>query len=91
MDLLAKAARVIVASVGMSNINSGAARDAGQRSGAESGRQWGWVDEPDPQESAPLTAEQARQWRARHPQLPVWRALLAQALTGLVVTAWPGC
>jgi len=91
MDLLAKAARVIVASVGMSNINSGAARDAGQRSsGAESGRQWGWVDEPDPQESAPLTAEQARQWRARHPQLPVWRALLAQALTGLVVTglAW---
>lgn len=38
----------------------------------------------------PLTAEQARQWRIRHPQLPLSRVLIAQALTGVVVAllAW---
>ena len=68
----------------MGKINSGAMRSSGQRSS-------GWTDEVDEEAiPAPLTAEQARQWRVRHPQLPVGRALLMQALTGLVVTglAW---
>ncbi len=56
-----------------------------------SGQSPGWqgtaVDE---EVSTPLTAEQAAQWRARHPQLPVARALAMQVVTGLVVVllAW---
>lgn len=38
----------------------------------------------------PLTAEEAREWRSRHPQWPVSRALMWQALVGTVVAvlAW---
>ncbi|WP_297835347.1 ATP synthase subunit I [Thermomonas sp.] len=38
----------------------------------------------------PLTAEEARQWRERQPQLPVTRALVWEGLTGLLVAvlAW---
>ena len=75
----------------MSKINSGAARGSGQRSPGNLSGGSHWPDSAaNEEEAAPLTAEQARQWRAQHPQLPVWRALLMQALTGLVVTglAW---
>lgn len=42
----------------------------------------------------PLTAEQAQQWRATHPPLPVWSVLLVQALVGMVLVGllgllWP--
>lgn len=51
----------------------------------------GWQDTAGEEEAyAPLTAEQARQWRLRHPQLPVGRVLAAQLLTGAVaaVVTW---
>lgn len=54
----------------------------------------GWSDESsDPAQEdgfAPLTAEQAREWRQKHPQLPIGRVLAVQAVTGLVVVllAW---
>ncbi|MDR2129025.1 MAG: ATP synthase subunit I [Burkholderiaceae bacterium] len=50
----------------------------------------GWQDTDEAWENdsrPPLTTEQARQWRARHPQLPVARVLLMQAATGCVVAA----
>ena len=51
-----------------------------------SGRTPAWADTDVGEElPAPLSAEQARQWRAQHPQLPVARALAMQALTGVVV------
>lgn len=55
----------------------------------KSGAAPGWSDWTDADEATapPLTAAQARQWRARNPQLPVARALLMQALTGLLVAA----
>lgn len=84
MDLLASTLHVIAASVGMGKINSGAMRSSGQRSS-------GWTDEVDEEAiPAPLTAEQARQWRARHPQMSVLRALFMQVLVGLLVVglAW---
>ena len=68
----------------MSKITSDAMRGS-------SGPGSAWVDTAAGEElSAPLTAEQARQWRQRHPQLPVTRALLMQVLTGVLVVgvAW---
>jgi ATP synthase protein I len=48
----------------------------------------GWPDTAAEEEvPTPLTAEQARQWRARHPQLPVARVLAMQVLTGIAVVA----
>lgn len=48
----------------------------------------GWQDTAaDEEVSTPLTAEQAAQWRVRHPQLPVSRALAMQVVTGVVVVA----
>ena len=46
-------------------------------------------DESD-QDFRPLTAEEAREWRDRHPQLPVTRALMWEVLVGAVVAvvAW---
>lgn len=44
----------------------------------------------DEQAFRPMTAEEARQWRSLYPQVPLSRALLWEALTGLVVAlaAW---
>lgn len=55
----------------------------------------GWQDTAgEEEESTPLTAEQARQWRASHPQLRVTRVLAMQVVTGIVVVAltwaWTG-
>ena len=38
----------------------------------------------------PLTAQEAQEWRKRHPALSVWRLVLAQAVVGLLATlvAW---
>ena len=38
----------------------------------------------------PLTAQEAQEWRKRHPALSVWRVVMAQALVGVVVVvvAW---
>jgi ATP synthase protein I len=48
----------------------------------------GWQDTAAEEEAhTPLTAEQARQWRERHPQMPVSRALAMQVVTGMVVVA----
>ena len=51
----------------------------------------GWQDTvTDEEVSTPLTADQARQWRERYPQMPVSRALAMQVVTGVVVVvaAW---
>lgn len=51
----------------------------------------GWQDTGSAKEAfTPLTAEQASQWRTRHPQLPVSRVLAMQVVTGavVVVVAW---
>lgn len=41
-------------------------------------------------EFKPLTPEQAREWRKRHPAMSVWRLLVGQLVVGSVVTllAW---
>ncbi len=53
-----------------------------------SGRTTAWADtEVGEDLPTPLSAEQARQWRAQHPQVPLARALVVQALTGVVVAA----
>ena len=39
--------------------------------------------EDTPDDSQPLTAEQARELRVRQPLLSVWRVVAAQALIGL--------
>lgn len=38
----------------------------------------------------PLTAQEAQEWRKRHPALSVWRLVTAQALVGVLVSlvAW---
>jgi ATP synthase protein I len=38
----------------------------------------------------PLTAEEAHQWRKRHPAVSIWRIVAGQALVGLIVSllAW---
>lgn len=38
----------------------------------------------------PLTAEEAQEWRKRHPASSVWRLVIAQALVGMLVVlvAW---
>ena len=38
----------------------------------------------------PLTAEEARQWRERNPEVSVWRVIAAQALVGVLaaLAAW---
>ena len=38
----------------------------------------------------PLTAQEAQEWRKRHPALSVWRVVMAQALVGVLVAlvAW---
>ena len=38
----------------------------------------------------PLTAQEAQEWRSRHPVVPVWRLVRMQALAGVLVTlvAW---
>ena len=38
----------------------------------------------------PLTAQEAQEWRKRHPALSVWRLVLAQAVVGVLATlvAW---
>jgi ATP synthase protein I len=73
---------VTAASGGMTKITSQAARPALRQSP-------GWPDTAGDDEAAsiPLTAEQARQWRARHPQLPLACVLLMQAATGAAVAA----
>lgn len=48
----------------------------------------GWQDTAGDEEAfTPLTADQARQWRASHPQLPVGRVLVMQVIIGIVVVA----
>jgi len=48
----------------------------------------GWQDSASAQaEPAPLTAEQARQWRARYPQVSVARVLAVQVAAGVIVAA----
>ncbi|MCZ2102811.1 MAG: ATP synthase subunit I [Burkholderiales bacterium] len=37
-----------------------------------------------------MTADEAREWRSRHPQVSVTRALLCEALTGVVVAGLAG-
>ena len=65
----------------MARITSKAARTALRQS-------TGWQDAAaDDEAFTPLTAQQAREWRERHPQLPLSRALLMQALTGVAVVA----
>ncbi|MDR0273988.1 MAG: ATP synthase subunit I [Burkholderiaceae bacterium] len=68
----------------MTDIRSGTARFTSRQSP-------GWQDTGDSGETCqPLTAEQARQWRARNPQLSVARVLAIQAATGAVaaLAAW---
>ena len=38
----------------------------------------------------PLTAQEAQQWRSRHPPLSVWKVVAGQALVGMLVAlvAW---
>jgi len=75
---------VTTASVGMTDITSNTARSTPSQSP-------GWQDTSDAEEVfQPLTAEQARQWRARYPQVSVARVLAVQAATGAVVAlaAW---
>lgn len=59
----------------------------------------GWADAVDEPLFKPLSAEEARQWRERHPAPSVWRVVVWQAgLTGLAVAMaaalvglwWPG-
>lgn len=59
----------------------------------------GWADEVDEPLFKPLSAEEVRQWRERHPAPSVWRVVVWQVgLTGLVVAVtaalvglwWPG-
>lgn len=38
----------------------------------------------------PMTAQEAQEWRGRHPALPVWRIVWGQALAGLVVAGLAG-
>jgi ATP synthase protein I len=73
---------VTAASGAMARITSQAARPASRQSP-------GWQDTASDEEevATPLTAEQARQWRARHPRLPLTRVLLMQAVTGSVAMA----
>ena len=44
-------------------------------------------EEPD---FKPLTAQEAEQWRSRHPPIPVWRVVVGQALVGVLTAlmAW---
>lgn len=41
-------------------------------------------EEPD---FKPLTAQEAQEWRRRHPPLSVWRVVIGQVLAGVVVAA----
>jgi ATP synthase protein I len=69
------------ASGGMTKITSPTARPAPRQSP-------GWQDTANDEEvPTPLTAQQAREWRVRHPQLAVSRVLLMQAVTGVIVVA----
>lgn len=45
------------------------------------------AEEPD---FKPLTAQEAQQWRSRHPLLSVWKVVAGQALVGMLVAlvAW---
>jgi ATP synthase protein I len=68
----------------MTDITSNTARSTPRQSP-------GWQDSRETEEiGQPLTAEQARQWRERYPQISVARVLAAQAVTGAVVAlaAW---
>jgi ATP synthase protein I len=48
----------------------------------------GWQDTGSDEEAiTPLTAQQAQQWRQRHPQLSVLRVLVMQVMVGVVVVA----
>lgn len=50
----------------------------------------GTESEDESSDFKPLTAEEAHQWRQRHPPVSVWRIVVGQALVGLVVAllAW---
>lgn len=52
-------------------------------------RSGGWDDEDEPA-IRPWTREQAQAWRERHPQVPAWWVVAAQAATGVAVAllAW---
>lgn len=52
-------------------------------------RSAGWEDDDEPA-VRPWTREQAQAWRERHPQVPIWWVVAAQAAVGLVVAllAW---
>lgn len=68
----------------MTPITSNAARHAHRQSP-------GWQDTAGEEEDfTPLTADQARQWRTRYPQLRLAHVLAIQALIGVVVSllAW---
>jgi ATP synthase protein I len=72
------------ASGGMTKITSATARSVSRQSP-------GWQDTAgDEDATIPLTAQQAREWRLRHPQLAVSRVLLMQLATGVIVMvlAW---
>jgi ATP synthase protein I len=67
--------------VGMTKITPTAAQTRPRPSAA-------WQDSAaDEEVFTPLTAQQARQWRARHPQLPLARVLLVQVAIGVAVAA----
>jgi ATP synthase protein I len=53
-------------------------------------RAGGWGDGEDEPAIRPWTREQAQAWRERHPQVPAWWVVVAQAAAGVVVAllAW---
>ena len=48
------------------------------------------ADEPEDEIFKRLTAQEAQEWRKRHPALSVWRLVLAKAVVGVLATlvAW---
>lgn len=68
----------------MTSITSNTARSTHRQSD-------GWQDTAGEEEAVvPLTADQAREWRRRHPQLRIARVLAVQALigAGVALLAW---
>lgn len=46
-----------------------------------------YVDEASQEDFKPLSAQEAQDWRQRHPPLSVWRVLAMQAVFGVLVVA----
>ena len=53
-------------------------------------RSGAWDDQEDDAAVRPLTRAEAQAWRERHPQVPAWWVVAAQAVVGVVVAmlAW---